>query len=253
MAKTTIHGIDLTASDGIDQLFAFHRITFGDAVMEENGGGGGEGDGSGDGEGEGTAGAAGEGTGGEGDGSGGTNDGEGENALGDAGKKALDSMKAQLKAAKAEKAAATAELKALKDAADLANKKPEEQELAKARKEAAQEATEKANERILRADIKAAAAGKLKNPAIAVKLLDLSVFETDGDGNFDQSEIEDAIGELLKADPYLAAQGGTVQFDSGRGKQAPAGQLTKEQLDKLSPAETMKALREGRLKSLLKK
>ncbi len=245
MAKTTIHGIDLTDPDGIEQLFTFHRLTFGDAVMED-------GDGSTDGtvrEADGTDGSPeGENGGGEGDGT-----LEGEGALGDAGKKALDSMKAQLKAAKAEKATATAELKALKEAADLASKKPEEQELAKARQEAAQEATAKANERILRADIKAAAAGKLKNPAIAVKLLDLSSFETDGDGNFDQSEIEDAIGELLKADPYLAAQGGTVQFDSGRGKQAPAGQLTKEQLDNLSPAETMNALREGRLKSLLKK
>lgn len=246
MART-IHGIDLTAPGGIEALMAFHRLTFGDAVMEGDEGGG-EDNSGGDG---------GEGGDGSGEGADGGQEGgeslEGEDALGDAGKKALDAMKAQLKAAKAEKASALAELKGIKDAAELKDKGPDEQKLAQARQEAAAEATAKANERILRADIKAAAAGKLKNPAIAVKLLDLTQFEADGDGNFDQSDIESAIGDLLKTDPYLAAQGGTVQFDSGRGKQAPAGQLTKEQLDKLSPAEVMKANREGRLKNLLKK
>lgn len=34
MSKRTIHGIDLTAPGGIEKLFAVHRATFGDAVME---------------------------------------------------------------------------------------------------------------------------------------------------------------------------------------------------------------------------
>lgn len=34
MSKRTIHGIDLTATGGIEKLFAVHRAMFGDAVME---------------------------------------------------------------------------------------------------------------------------------------------------------------------------------------------------------------------------
>lgn len=34
MTKRTIHGIDITAPGGIEKLFAVHRATFGDAVME---------------------------------------------------------------------------------------------------------------------------------------------------------------------------------------------------------------------------
>lgn len=35
----TIHGIDPYAPGGLDELFAFHRATFGDAVMEAEGDG----------------------------------------------------------------------------------------------------------------------------------------------------------------------------------------------------------------------
>ena len=36
MSKKLAHGIDLFAPGGLDELFAFHRATFGDAVMEGN-------------------------------------------------------------------------------------------------------------------------------------------------------------------------------------------------------------------------
>jgi len=36
MSKKLVHGIDLTAPGGLDELFAFHRATFGDAVMEDD-------------------------------------------------------------------------------------------------------------------------------------------------------------------------------------------------------------------------
>lgn len=242
MART-IHGINLTAPDGIEQLLAYHRATFGDAVMEEGAGDGAEGTG-----GDGADGAEGAGTdtGDGADGAEGAGKVEGEEALGDPGKKALDTMKAKLKAA-------NAELKTFRDAQELAGKTADEQEQARLRQDAESRAIAKANERILRADVKAAAAGKLKNPEIAVKLLDLSSFEADEEGNFDQSEIETAIGDLLKAEPYLAAQGGTVQFDSGRGKQAPGGQITRAELEGMSAQEILKANREGRLKGLTKK
>lgn len=37
MSKRTIHGIDVTAPGGIAALMDFHRLTFGDAVMEGDG------------------------------------------------------------------------------------------------------------------------------------------------------------------------------------------------------------------------
>lgn len=35
MSKRTVHGIDITAPGGVAALMAFHRLTFGDAVMED--------------------------------------------------------------------------------------------------------------------------------------------------------------------------------------------------------------------------
>lgn len=252
MAKRTIHGIDPYAPGGLIALMAHHYATFGDAVMEDNGGSGGEGEGSGGGEGEGAAGASGEGSGGEGEGSGAGGDGEGENALGDAGKKALDAMKAQVKAAKAEKAAALAELKTIKDAADLAAKTPDEQAIAQARQEAKAEVTEAANKKLVSAELKAAAVGKLANPELAQKLIDSSGISVDAEGNVDVEAVADAVTELLTQYPSLAAQGGARQFDSGRGKQAPAGQLTQADLKNMSPEAIVKADAEGRLDKLKK-
>lgn len=69
-------------------------------------------------------------------------------------------------------------------------------------------ALENANARIVKSEVKAAAKGVLADPADAYKFLDLTQFEVDDDGNVDEDEIADAIDELVKEKPYLAAQGG---------------------------------------------
>ncbi len=66
----------------------------------------------------------------------------------------------------------------------------------------------KANRRILRSEVKAAAAGKLADPNDALHMLDLDQFEVDDDGNVDEDEIATAIADLLEKKPYLAAQSG---------------------------------------------
>jgi hypothetical protein len=119
--------------------------------------------------------------------------------LGDKGKQAIDRMKAKLKAERtrriaAEKAAAA---KADSDDAD------------KIRREADEAATAKANARIVRSEIRAAATGKLADPADALAFLDVSDFEVDDDGAVDEDEIAEAIADLLTKKPHLAAQGGT--------------------------------------------
>lgn len=259
METPTIHGIDLTAPDGVEKLMDFHRLTFGDAVMRANAGAGDGGDSTGDQSGSGDGGGDGDGTDGQsgsGDGAGADGDagdgGDGNEDLGDAGKKALDAVRAERNAAKKEARELRQKL-ADREAADAAKDKPaEEQALDQARREAAAEATAKANERILRSDVKAAAAGKLKNPELAVKLLDMSQFEADASGDFDSEQINDAIAELLRTDPYLAATANTTQFDSARGRK-PAGvtQLTNEDLNSMSSEQILKARKEGRLDTLL--
>lgn len=237
----TIHGIDLTAPGGIEALLAFHYRTFGDAVMladgedeeeqdesEDEDEGGSDNDGSGDSE--------------EDEG-----DPDGADALGDKGKNALRVMKDRVRASKKEAREAKAELARLKNSAGK-SKEDQEAEAERAQRDAA--ILSKANERIVRSEIKSAAAGKLQNPALAIRLLDISEFEVDEDGNVDEDEIAEAIDELLEREPYLAVQGGAgPKFDSARGKRRPTKKLTQKDLQGMSPAEIAKAYDEGRVKT----
>lgn len=144
---------------------------------------------------------------------------EGYEAAGDKGKQALDRMKAKLKAERDKRRTAEAEL-AKKSSAD---KSEDEQAIETVHQEAAAEATARANQRILRSEVKAAAAGKLADPADALRLLDLEQFEVDDDGEVDADEIEGAITDLVTKKPYLAAQGGTNRKPKPDPTQGPRG------------------------------
>lgn len=89
------------------------------------------------------------------------------------------------------------------------------------RREAEKTAADKANARILRAEVKAAAAGKLADPGDAARFLDLSRFEVDENGDVDTDEIAEAITELIESKPYLAAQGGKRFQGTGDGGAKP--------------------------------
>lgn len=186
----------------------------------------------------------------------GTNSGEpngDDDALGDKGKKALDAMKAKEKATRAEARKLREELDALKAQLASQGKSEEERAAEEARRNAESEALSKANERILKSEVRAAAAGKLANPKDALAFLDLSQFEVDANGDVDAEEISDAITALLSERPYLAAQGGRApQFDSGRGKSRPS-QLTQADLKGMSPEQIEAARKAGRLDHLLGK
>lgn len=176
---------------------------------------------------------------------------EGSEALGDAGKKALSAMKEREKAARARARELEREVAELRAAIESKDKTPDEQELDAVRREAEAAAIARANERILRSEIKAAAAGKLADPEDAFRYLDLAEFEVDESGNVDTSEISDAIHELLERKPYLSAQGGRVTLDTGRGKSPAAGQLTREDLRNMTPEEIVSAKSAGRLNNVL--
>lgn len=184
-------------------------------------------------------------------------DPEGADQLGDPGKKALASMKDRLKAEREKRRGLEAQLAELSKPAE--GSQPDQDALLR---QAEQTAAARFNERIVRAEVKAAAAGKLADPADAYKFLDLSHFEVDDDGNVDADEVAEAIDDLLKSKPYLAAQGGSTKprfqgtADSGARKgNARPTQLTEADVKRLSAAgkhaEIVKAQNEGRLDDYL--
>ncbi|MFB7630684.1 hypothetical protein ACFC0M_07020 [Streptomyces sp. NPDC056149] len=174
------------------------------------------------------------------------NDPAGADQLGDAGKRALDAMKARFKSEREARRKAEAAL-------EVAQRSDEE---TARQRELEQAALTKANARILRAEICAAAKGQLTDPADALTFLDLDRFEVGPDGAVDPDEITDAIGELLKAKPYLGTGTSRAPRFEGTGDggartgQSPKPQLTREELAKLSPAERLTAFNEGRCKDL---
>lgn len=134
---------------------------------------------------------------------------DGADELGDRGKRALAAMKAKVKSERTKRLAAEGRVRELEDGGDDADAQ---------RRQVESEALAKANGRIVRAEVRAAAAGKLADPADALRFLDLDQFEVGDDGDVDEDEIADAIEELITQKPYLAAQRG--EGDS-KQKKAP--------------------------------
>lgn len=178
-----------------------------------------------------------------------SDDDAGSEDLGDKGKQALDRMKTARNDAKKLAKEREAEIAKLKRQLAAKDKSPEENELEQARAEARAEAITAANARVIRSEVKSAAAGKLRNPALAIKLLDLTDFDVDENGDVDTDQIQEAISDLLEENPELAAQGGNASFDSGRGKQPRKKKLTKQDLAGMSPNEIAKAYDEGRVEA----
>lgn len=187
---------------------------------------------------------------GEGDDQGDTDDADDQDALGDAGKKALDRMKAERNTARRELREARRQL-AEAQPPPAADEQPDPEAI---KAEARREAQAAANARILRSEVKAAAGGKLTDPGDAVRLLDLTQFEVDEDGNVDEDEIAEAIDDLISKKPYLSAQGGK-RFqgtgDGGARKGSKASQLTREEIKGMAPEDLVAAKAAGRLNDLL--
>lgn len=139
---------------------------------------------------------------------------EGAESLGDPGKKALDLMKAERNEAKRR----AQELESLL-AAEQAKAQGREAEHAAqvAAQKVRDEALAGANRRILQAEIRAAAAGKLNDPADALRYIDVSSFEVSDDGETDAAAIVAAVQDLIRTKPYLAAQAARFQGGADGG------------------------------------
>ena len=177
---------------------------------------------------------------------------EGAEDLGDKGKKALDAMKSKWKEADRLAKEQGAELAALRAAAE--GREAEHAATVEAQK-VREDALNKANERILKSEIRGAAKGELANPEDALVFLDLSQIEVSEDGAVDSGAVEEAIKALLVERPYLAAQGerrftGTV--DSGpRNEGDKTPQLSRADLARMTPEQVVAARQKGQLKTLL--
>jgi hypothetical protein len=132
---------------------------------------------------------------------------DGTEHLGAAGKQALDRMKAERDDARRE-AKRVKELEAELDKVRNATATDAEKALNAAKAEGAAEATTRANERILRSEVRALATGKFADPGDALNFLDLAEFRVNENGDFDQKAVTKALDAVLADKPYLAAATG---------------------------------------------
>jgi hypothetical protein len=78
--------------------------------------------------------------------------------------------------------------------------------LAAARDEGRREALGQVGSRMVEAEVRAAAGGRLADPADAVRLLEVGSFIDDDTGEIDRDAIAAAIDDLLESKPYLKAE-----------------------------------------------
>ena len=154
------------------------------------------------------------------------------------------------------------ESRAKKDAAELdklreASKTEDERRLDEVRKQAREEGRTEVltatNRRLVSAEVRAAAGGKLADPSDAVGMLDLSQFEVADDGGVDQAAVAAAIDKLVESKPYLAASyGRDNDINQGRRNAAGPQQLTRDNLKTMTSDQIEEARNKGQLDNLMK-
>jgi hypothetical protein len=87
-----------------------------------------------------------------------------------------------------------------------------------ARREAEAATLSKANERVVRSELKAAAATKVTRPDLLIKVTDLGAIDVDDDGEPDAEAIAQAIADFLKEYPELAVDKSTVRGSADQGQ-----------------------------------
>jgi len=131
--------------------------------------------------------------------------------LGDAGKAALDSERKARRDAERELVKAQRQL----EEANRAKLGDTERAVAEAADKARNETRAEYDRRLVAAEARARAAGKLANPELAARLLDLDKFMPDAGEDIDGDAISAAIDELVKAEPYLSATPPAPTGDQG--------------------------------------
>ena len=170
--------------------------------------------------------------------------------LGDAGKRALEAERAAVKAAKKEAADLRAQLEELE--AERMSESDKALEAAKA--EGRTEAMAAVNQRLLAAEIRAAAASRVDPEWVpdVERLLDLDDDVVSDDGTVDTKAIESAIDSMVEQRPALrsGATPGPANPDNG-ARGGGVQQLTRADLKTMTPDEITQAQQDGRMADLL--
>lgn len=177
-------------------------------------------------------------------------DDAGADQLGDAGKKAIDRMKVKWQRERDARKALEAKI-----AADNKPKDGDQVDPQKIRDEAKAEATAEALKDRAMDKVEAKAAKLFADPEDAVALLASRVDDFIDDGKVDIDAIVEALEDLIKKKPHLAAQGakrfgGGADGGARNGSQKPT-QVTEAELQKMKPQQIVTARAEGRLNDLL--
>lgn len=153
----------------------------------------------------------------------------GDDMATDAGKRALDVERRNVREARAEARKLAAELEALK----AQTMTETERAIAAARAEAVAEVTKEWSGRLVKSDIRAAAAGRFANPDDALLFVDAESVLDVKTGEVNQEALSSAIDAALKERPYLAAvnRGKPSEGDGGpRGSGKASETLTNDVL-----------------------
>ena len=184
-----------------------------------------------------------------------TTDEQPSDTLGEPGKKALEAERKARREAEKQLREFRDRLTAMEEAQ---NKTAEERAALEQQRELEKAALAKANERILAAELRAAATGKLADPTDALTFIDRSGFEVGDDGSVDSDAISAAIADLVSKKPYLAARRddpGPGSADGGARDVSRPRQWTREDLAKARKegryADVDKARRDGLLRDVL--
>jgi hypothetical protein len=182
--------------------------------------------------------------------------GQGDDQLRPAGTKALEAEKTRRKAEAERRRTAEARIAELEQQLAAGAQSDDGPTPEQIRREATSAATAKANERIIRSEVRAAAAGKLSDPRDALQFIDLTRFEVDEDGQVDEEEVAEAIDDLIKNKPYLAAATAKPRFEGtgdGGARKGSAGtkQYTEADIKKMTPEQIDEAHRKGQLRDYM--
>lgn len=176
--------------------------------------------------------------------------------LGDAGKRAIDRMKAERDEARRllrESQTSQNTQTQNTDTSDRNGRKDDDNK-GKSAEDVENEIISRLTQQALRSSVREVAGSKLADPNDALVLGNWSDMTPNEFGEFDRSAISQRIDDLTKAKPYLlknekkfegSAEGGN------RGETQTQGQVTREQLKSMTPAEINKARSDGRLRDVL--
>lgn len=143
------------------------------------------------------------------------------------------------------------ELEKLKAAAMSDTEKATEKAVKEATDAALAEADTRWKTRMVSAEVRAAAATKLTNPADAMAFIDIESLKWKGD-ELDPESLAQAVDELIKQRPYLALQKKTDVPPVPAGGRGTSSPISRDQLKTMTPEAINEARRRGDLDHLMK-